>query len=309
MDEFNLIDTYFKTLTPLDTSVLLGVGDDAALVELAPTQALAVAVDTMVSGRHFTTDTNPHAIGYKALAVNLSDLAAMGATPRWFTLSLTLPEADEAWLAEFARGLADCAKQFAVQLIGGDTTRGPLAVSVQLLGEQAPTAVLRRGGANAGDLVYVSGDLGQPAYALNNGTSSSCDKLNYPNPRLALGQALVGCATACIDISDGLAQDLGHILDSSQVGVELELATLPVHAEVLAAMGEEPACRLALSGGDEYELCFTVPEAKAVQVVAIGNEFGVALTRIGRVTAVSGRWLKLADGSQESLAATGYNHF
>lgn len=309
MDEFNLIATYFKHLTVANADTVLGVGDDAAILKPSPNMAIAVAADTLVLGRHFTEQTTAHAIGYKSLAVNLSDLAAMGAKPKWFTLCLTLPEPDNAWLSEFTRGVYDCAREFKVDLVGGDTTKGPLTVSVQVIGEQSADSVMTRRGAAPGDLVYVSGNLGLPALTVEQANFAASNKLNYPSARVALGQRLATLATSCIDISDGLAQDLGHILDSSEVGVELELDALPVHPDVLEALPETEAKRFALHGGDEYELCFTVPEDKTSQFKALCLELGIVLTRIGRITSAPDRWLKLVDDSQEKLTSEGYTHF
>ncbi len=263
MNEFELIRTYFEVD---DHDAVLGIGDDAALIAPARDQLLAVAVDTIVSGQHFPHATAAHAIGHRALAVNLSDLAAMGATPRWFTLALTLPESDGEWLEAFSEGLLSLARQHRVGLIGGDTTRGPLTITVQALGEVGDDA-LRRDGAKPGDIIYVSRTLGDAAAGLalldskdsDDATQFLVDRFLYPTPRVGLGQRLRGRATAAIDISDGLIADLGHICTASNCAAAVDVAALPVSEQLRARVGDETAIKLALQGGDDYELCFTAP--------------------------------------------------
>jgi thiamine-monophosphate kinase len=264
--EFDLIARYF---TRPARSAVLGVGDDAALLRPAAGMELAISTDMLVSGQHFLPDTDPRRLGHKALAVNLSDLAAMGATPRWALLSLALPEADEAWLAAFAAGFFALAEHHGVELVGGDTTRGPLNVNVTILGEVEAGRALRREGAQAGDDIWVSGELGGAALALRRlrdeivldlEDAESCQaRLEAPEPRLALGKGLLGLAHAAIDISDGLLADLGHILERSRKGARIEAARIPAAPALTSRPDLIAPC--AYSGGDDYELCFTAPAA------------------------------------------------
>lgn len=312
--EFGLIQRYF-TRPPADGSVLLGVGDDAALLSPPAGEVLAVTVDTLVAGRHFPLNTPPAAIAHKALAVNLSDLAAMGATPRWFLLALTLPDASDAFLSEFASALFALADEAGITLVGGDTTRGPLAICITAIGSVPAGQALRRNGARPGDGIYVSGTVGdaglgllqalQPGHASLSAFEAAFvrQRLDYPQPRLALGIALRGQATACLDISDGLAQDLGHILDASGVGAELDLQALPL-SSALRTLPETQAWQLALAAGDDYELCFTAPPGFSPQALP-GN---VPLTRIGTVTAAPGLVLT-SRGVRVEHEFSGYQHF
>lgn len=314
--EFDLIASYFTHPSP---GAVLGVGDDAALMRPTPGMDLAVSSDMLVAGRHFLADADPYLLGHKALAVNLSDLAAMGATPRWATLSLALPEAIDAWLAAFSRGFFDLAQRFGVDLVGGDTTRGPLNLSVTILGEVKAGHALRRDGAREGDEIWVSGDLGGAALGLRHllGEESlpgeeagAClARLHAPEPRVLLGQALLGVASAAIDISDGFIADLGHILARSGVGAEAGLAQLPVHPAVMSRLNDPLARQCLLAGGDDYELCFTAPPCRAVQVLAAGTAAGVRLTRVGRIVAQSGLRLLDAEGHPMDVKSRGYDHF
>ncbi|GAB3753720.1 thiamine-phosphate kinase [Lysobacter olei] len=313
--EFDLIARIQQRVATRD-DVVLGIGDDAALLQPPPGQQLVVAMDTLNAGVHFPAETAPADIGWKALAVNLSDLAAMGATPAWCTLSLSLPESDAAWVDAFLDGFLALARQHAVALVGGDTTRGPLSVCVTVHGFVAPGRALRRDAARVGDDVWVSGTLGDAAGALAQWhagvpmTPALRDRLDRPTPRVALGQALEGQAQACIDVSDGLVADLTHVAQASGVGIELQVAALPASDALRVSFAGAELPQLQSSGGDDYELCFTAPAAarEALEQMAAGH--GVRMTRIGVVTAASGR-VTLHDrtGALWVPDRLGYEHF
>jgi thiamine-monophosphate kinase len=273
-------------------------------------------MDTLVAGVHFPADTPPEAIGHKALAVNLSDLAAMGAEPAWFTLALTLPEADPDWLAAFARGLFRLADSYDMQLVGGDVTRGPLSVTVQAHGLVPRGRALRRTGASAGEHIYVTGTLGDAGLALLQGDRAAPalrHRLDYPSPRVEAGQALPGIATAVIDISDGLLADLGHLLEAGHLGAELVVDTLPRSATFVAATGLESAEReyydIPLTAGDDYELCFTVPPGSCAEVEARLASLPGGCTAVGLIDGHAGIRCRLADGRPWEPAGDGYQHF
>ncbi len=317
MGEFDLIRQFFSDMDQAP-DVLLGVGDDAAIVQPPAGEVLLLSTDTLVAGRHFPLETAAYDIGWKALAVNLSDLAAMGARPRWCLLALTLPEANTDFVAEFARGFKALAVQAGIALVGGDTTRGPLSITVTVMGSAPQGAALCRHGAQVGDLVYVSGTLGDAALglALQQGCELLADqalishavhRLNRPEPRLALGLALRGLASSALDISDGLAQDLGHILRRSQLGAELALECLPLSPAV-QQYSRAQALEWALAGGDDYELCFTLPPMHREEVQARAQALGLAISSIGCVVAEPG--LRLQDqGRPVVLAHSGFQHF
>lgn len=312
MDEFRLIRQYFASLTPAVPALVLGIGDDCALLQPPPGQQLAITSDSLVAGRHFPADTAPEDIGWKALAVNLSDLAAMGAQASTFLLALTLPAFDPRWLEGFARGLGELAGQAGVALVGGDTTRGPLAITITALGWVPQGAALRRDGARPGDLVCVTGTLGDAALALRrlgepDLPTALRQRLDRPQPRLAAGLALRGLASAAIDLSDGLAGDLGHILAASGVGAELAADDLPVSPAFAAAqLPVRERLALQLQGGDDYELCFCLPEG---QLAAARAALPLPFTVIGRIGSAPGLWLRGAQGARESVAPEGYRHF
>ncbi|MBK6602431.1 MAG: thiamine-phosphate kinase [Betaproteobacteria bacterium] len=321
LGEFDLIARFF-TRAPRAADVVLGIGDDAALI--APTAGceLVLTTDMLVSGRHFHADVEPGRLGHKTLAVNLSDLAAMGARPRYALLACAFPASDADWLAAFANGFLALAERHAVDLVGGDTTRGPLNLCVTAIGEVPAGQALRRDGARPGDDVYVSGTLGDAALALaaiggavalSDDALAACRRrLELPEPRVALGLALRGLATAAIDVSDGLTGDLGHIAERSGVGARIDLARLPA-APWLAAMLGDGRRALALScllaGGDDYELCFTAGNAMRERIVAVARELGLPLTRVGKITAA--RELVVRDESGAPLAALprAFDHF
>ena len=309
--EFAIIEKFFTQQTMQRSDVCLSIGDDAAIVAVPPQQQLLLSVDTLLAGVHFPAQTSPYDIAYKALAVNLSDLAAMAAAPAWFTLALTLAEVDEGWLAEFSRGLWDIAEHFAVQLVGGDTTRGSLSISITALGFAPPQQALTRSAAKVGDWIYVTGSLGGAGLALeqlqNAGEIASDDLaacLHRPWPRVREGLQLRNIAHAAIDISDGLAADLGHILASSSVGATIETVKLPM-AEALLSLPIGQALSLALTAGDDYELCFTVPPDKLDALAATG----IRCHCIGRIEVELGLRLGDAEGNIELLASKGYQHF
>jgi len=273
----------------------------------------------LLEGRHFSPQDGPAGIGHKSLAVNLSDLAAMGATPRWATLSIALPAANEAWLTAFSRGLFRIAEAHGIELVGGDTTRGALTIAITAIGEVPPGQALRRSGARAGDDVWVSGHLGAAALALayrqarlfmeQIDAAKVLPALYLPTPRVALGIALRGVARSAIDVSDGLLADLGHILEASAVGAELDFAAVPI-PEVARAYLHEPVARdCVLAGGDDYELCFTAAPQQREAVLAAGVAGGVSVTRIGTITQAPGLVVRGADGQPLQIEKTGYDHF
>ena len=313
MTEFEAIEKYFAGLTPAGRGVVLGVGDDAALLEPDPDCSLLVSTDTMVSGVHFFPGADPADIGYKALAVNLSDMAAMAAVPRWFTLALTLSETEMAheWLGGFSRGLGQVAGEYGVSLVGGDLCKGPLAVAIQVLGECPKDREIRRNGANAGDRIFVSGELGGAALALEmlgSGLTPHPDcltRLLRPAPRVELGISLRGTASAMIDISDGLIADLGHLLAAGAVGARIDIDAIPFHERLDAECEPAQKWRCIMSGGDDYELCFTVPPGKLQELERIG----LPLFAIGEITAGKGLRSIHDDGSEYVPDGAGYAHF
>ena len=314
--EFDLIRQYFTTPT---ARTLLGVGDDCALMALTPGQELAVSTDMLVEGRHFLKDTDARRLGHKSAAVNLSDMAAMGATPRWVTLALALPDPAPGWVGEFAAGFHGLLAAHGVDWVGGDTTGGPLTISVTILGEVPPLQALRRSGAQAGDDIWVSGTLGDAALGLQclqEGKAFSpedrqfcLDRLEIPTPRVGLGLALRGLAHAAIDISDGLLADLGHVLDASLVGATLDFERLPCSAALQRRRNMQDAAPLLLAGGDDYELCFTAAPGSASRIQQAAARAGVAVTCIGTVTAARERILRDAFGQPMPVAWQGFDHF
>ncbi|MEQ1916246.1 MAG: thiamine-phosphate kinase [Gallionella sp.] len=314
MSEFDLIRRHFTHATP---SALLGVGDDAALLQVPTGEVMAVSSDMLVSGTHFFPDADPYLLGHKTLAVNLSDLAAMGATPRWATLALSLPNADDAWLDRFSAGFFALARQHHVDLVGGDTTRGPLNLCVTIMGTVPAHQALRRDGAQVGDEIWVSGKLGDAALALahlqgkvvlsGDEFATCATALHSPQPRVALGFALRDIAHSAIDISDGLLADLGHILAASHVGAVLDYAALPLSSVLLSYADFAQQCVLA--GGDDYELCFTAPATRHTELLRIAQEIALPLSCIGKVVAGSGSVVHDAQGNILQLKSRGYDHF
>ncbi|HET7569417.1 MAG TPA: thiamine-phosphate kinase [Gammaproteobacteria bacterium] len=302
MNEFELIERYFRRPHGRP-DVPLGIGDDAALLQSPPGHELAMTTDTMVEAVHFPAGAPPHAVGFRALATNLSDLAAMGATPAWTTLALTLPEADEVWLGDFAAGFFELADAFDVALVGGDVTRGPLTITIGACGIVPAGKAMRRSGAQSGDRIFVTGALGEAAAGLKSYSRESSDRNRflYPQPRVAEGTALREYASAAIDISDGLLADLGHLIEASGVGADLQLERIP------AAAGADP--QLALTGGDDYELCFTVPSTKVDALRAAWRDDWAPIHDIGSIADERGVRCIAPDGTLWHADTAGYQHF
>jgi thiamine-monophosphate kinase len=318
LSEFELIRRYF---THRARGAVLGVGDDAAIVRARPGSELVVTADMLVEGRHFGSGADPEKLGHKALAVNLSDIAAMGARPLWTTLALALPRADARWLAAFSRGFMRLARRHGVDLVGGDTTRGPLNICVQVVGEVPRGGALRRDGARAGHDIWVSGTLGDAALALAAGRMrlrpgerrALEGKLNAPTPRIGLGIALRGVARSAIDISDGLVADLGHICERSRVGAVVELGSIPASAVLRRQLERLEARAALLGGGDDYELCFTAARSRRDTIARIARRLRLRLSRIGTIMRPR-RGAPLvtvlaASGQPLALRQTGYKHF
>lgn len=314
ISEFDIIDRFFRRLRPARDDVLLGIGDDAALLAVPADRELAVAVDTLVAGRHFPPATGPFDIGYKALAVNLSDLAAMGAEPAWATLSLTVPEVDEPWLQAFADGFFCLADRYGVQLVGGDTTRGPLSVTVQVQGLVACGRALRRDRARPGHRVFVTGTLGDAAYALRQLQAGQqvaaplLERLNRPEPRVEFGMALADIDAAAIDISDGLLADLGHIVTASGCGATLWVDRLP-RSQLLAAYADEQLLADQLGGGDDYELAFSVAPEQVERLQVLARDSAVTVTEVGIIDKQTGVRCRHDDGSSYQPRVRGFDHF
>ncbi|HEV2682400.1 MAG TPA: thiamine-phosphate kinase [Rhodanobacter sp.] len=320
--EFRLIERIRELTAQPRDDVRIGIGDDAAVLAVPVGQELAVAIDTLVEGVHFPRGTAAADIGWKALAVNLSDLAAMGASPAWALLALTLPTPDVAFVEGFAEGFAKLAQSHRLALVGGDTTRGPLSISVAVHGFVPPDKALTRAGARVGDAVLITGTLGDAAaglHALQNPWRDDdhrtelrdflIARLNLPTPRLAAGAALRGQATACIDVSDGLLADLGHVCRASGVGAEIDAALLPRSSALMALYDETSALQFALSGGDDYELCFSVPAQRLADVQADLSRLGCGVTKIGRIVEGDGVRVRGTDGEWLETDRLGWEHF
>ncbi|MCX7032745.1 MAG: thiamine-phosphate kinase [Arenimonas sp.] len=312
--EFVLIDR-IRARVRARADVVLGIGDDAALLRVPAGHELVVSCDTLVSGVHFPAETAPADIGWKALAVNLSDLAAMGATPAWCTLALTLPDADGDWVDAFLDGFLELAEQHDVALVGGDTTGGPLSITITAHGVVPEGQALRRDGARAGDEVWVTGSLGDAAGALAQwrarGPSSAKlrHRLDRPTPRIEAGLALRGLATAAIDLSDGLAADLGHVLAASGVGARIDLGRLPTSRTLADHFDEAQRWPLQLSGGDDYELCFTAPASAAFAIEQALAACDVTATVVGVLVAQPGLHFTTPEGDDHVPSVAGYQHF
>ena len=321
LTEFELISRYFSNIDGgnLSSVVTLGVGDDCALMSIPEGQQLALSIDTLVAGRHFPVDASPYDLAQRALAVSVSDLAAMGATPLAFTLALTLPSVESSWLKEFSQGLRLAAQTYRIPLIGGDTTQGPLSLTLQVHGAVPTGRALRRSGGSAGDGIFVSGTLGDAAAALAMMQQSLAvsdhqqpfllERFYRPQARLALGKKLLGLATAAIDVSDGLLADLGHICRASGVGAKIHTENIPLSPVLSKVVAREQGLGYALTGGDDYELCFTAPVKCREALADIAGELGLAVSEIGLL--VEGEGLTCVDslGQPLSFNSTGYQHF
>ncbi len=325
MSEFDLIRRYFMQAakgadsTRHPAGVELGIGDDCALLRVASGSELAVSTDMLVEGRHFPVGADPFKLGHKSLAVNLSDMAAMGAAPRWVTLALALPHVDEAWLERFSAGLFALASRFEVALVGGDTTRGPLTISVTIMGEVPAGLALYRAGAQPGDEIWVSGELGGAALGLAHeqgrvslegaAKQAMLRRLHEPEPRVALGERLRGLATSAIDVSDGFAGDLAHILERSAVGALVHYDRLPRPSAFVKLANARMEEECVLSGGDDYELVFTAPQASGSEIRALVDDLGIALTPVGYVQRGEAK-LVLLDAKGASMRDRGgFDHF
>jgi thiamine-monophosphate kinase len=315
MNEFEIIRRFFTRAPGRPEGLSVGIGDDAAVVRIPTGQELVLAMDSLIQGVHFPHDTPPADIGWKALAVNLSDLAAMGAEPRWATLSLTLPEADETWLKEFSDGLFELAGRYRVDLIGGDLCRGPLSVTIQVHGLVPAGQAITRTGAKPGDRVFVTGTLGDAGYALSEAAATgSCHdyffrRLNRPDPRVEVGMAIRGVVNSAIDISDGLVSDIRHILDASGLGAELQADKLPLSEPLITAIGRQQAISFALSAGDDYELCVTVAESNVDRLELVCHTLDIPVSHIGVVTSSPGLNITGIDMQASGMRNDGYRHF
>lgn len=317
--EFNLIEKYFVGRQMSRSDVLLAAGDDCALVTVPQGLSVAISTDTLVSGTHFLPSADPALVAHKALASNISDLAAMGATPAWVSFALTMPEADEAWLAPFCEAFFQLADYFGIQLIGGDTTKGPLSLTLTVQGLVDPVKALRRDGAQVGDWLYVTGNLGDSKAGLDvilhpeQGSkpfASELEKRHYlTTPRVLVGQALLGLASSAIDLSDGLISDIKHILQRSAVGASIDVASLPVSPELTQFTGDaELALQYALTSGEEYELCFTVPEQNKGSIDSALAHCGAKITCIGQIRP-QGVFELHNNGKPIDWSLSGYDHF
>ncbi|MDA0146831.1 thiamine-phosphate kinase [Vibrio sp. LaRot3] len=323
--EFNLIDKYLVNRQKPRKDVLLAAGDDCALVEVPQGVSVAISTDTLVAGTHFLSEANPAWVAHKALASNISDLAAMGATPAWVSFALTMPDVDEAWLKPFCDSFFELADYYGIQLIGGDTTKGPLSLTLTVQGLVDPSKALRRDGASIGDWIYVTGNLGDSKAGLDvildeelraKPFAQELEKRHYlSNPRVLVGQALLGLASSAIDISDGVISDLKHILKRSKVGASLNLDALPISNELVKFVEDEQiALQYALSSGEEFELCFTVPEQNKGSLESALAHCGCKVTCIGQIRPLGNAQPSesvelLHHGRPVTWQLSGYDHF
>lgn len=318
--EADLIERYLRHAGAVRSDVVLGIGDDAAILRAPPHQELVVTTDALVQGAHFLPGASAHSLGHRALAINLSDLAAMGAEPAWALASLVLPAADEAWLREFSAGFGDLARSHGVALVGGNLSRGPLSITIQLTGFVSPGTALRRGGGRPGDLLFVSGTLGDARAGRLLGSAEAGAsalplaerqtlqrRFEYPSARITLGQALRGVASACMDVSDGLLADLPRLAEASGCGADLRIADLPLSAPLQALYGAQ-AWQQALQGGEDYELLFSAAPAQVPAIDALAARLGVPLSACGRLRSGSGVVL-FGDSGVIQFSARSFDHF
>jgi thiamine-monophosphate kinase len=317
--EFELIKNYFQDLTDEDTSVKCGIGDDAAIIKIPQDKEVVLSMDTLLEGTHFSVDTSPSDIAYKALAANLSDMAAMGAVPKWVLLSISLPESDEVWIKEFASGFLNLAKQHSVSLIGGDMSRGPLSITIQIQGLLTADTALKRDGALKDDLIYVTGTLGDAGVGLDiiQGKQSIgneyklffLNSLNRPDVSVEAGLRIREIANSAIDVSDGLIADLGHILDASHVGAEIEVKNIQLSEAMQQCVDETTAWNYALTSGDDYKLCFTASADQHELILSTLKEINIPVSCIGKIKEEDGLQLKLPDGTCFEPSGKPYQHF
>lgn len=319
MKEFSIIENFFQSRSYQRKDVVLGIGDDCAITQVPAGQSLVVTTDTLVSGVHFFPDTPAGAIAHKAISVNLSDLAAMGAEPAWISLSLSVPDADERWLNDFSASIQELTQYYSIQLIGGDTVQGPLSVTITAHGFVPHEQGMRRSSAKPGDLVYVTGTLGDAGLGLdivrgNRAVTQTCEdflvnRLHYPTPRLLTGTALRRIASACIDISDGLLADLQHILHSSNCGAMIQADKIPLSIALQESLPIEEALGYALAGGDDYELLFTVSEEQKGNLDTALANFNVSATCIGQLNGKDGKLDLRFNDEPFDFQRSGYEHF
>jgi thiamine-monophosphate kinase len=317
--EFELIKKYFHDLTDQDPSVKCGIGDDAAIIQVPQGREVVLSMDTLLEGTHFPVDTSPSDIGYKALAVNLSDMAAMGAVPKWVLLSISLPESNEAWIKEFASGFLKLAKQHSISLIGGDMSRGALSITINIQGLVSVNSALKRDGAQKDDLIYVTGTLGDAGVGLdiiqgkqsigNEYKAFFLNSLNRPEVSIEAGLRIREIANSTIDVSDGLIADLGHILDASHVGAEIEVKNIPLSVAMQQCVDETTAWNYALISGDDYKLCFTASAEQHELIISTFREINIPVSCIGRIKEEAGLQLKTPEGTCFEPSGKSYQHF
>jgi thiamine-monophosphate kinase len=319
MKEFELIERFFVSQGTTRKDVELGIGDDAAIINVPVNSQLIVTTDTLVEGVHFFADMDPRALGHRAVAVNLSDIAAMGGEPAWLSIALTLPQSDEAWLKDFSAGVFEICEYYNVQVVGGDTTKGPLSITISAKGLVPKGKALKRSGANPGDWIFVTGTLGDAGVAIDaikhdrtiplKYQSTLKNRFEYPTPRVAIGQGLREVASSAIDISDGLLSDIEHILKASKVGAVINVDQLPLSDALVGSIDESRYLEFALASGDDYELLFTVPEEKRGALDVTATHYGIKLTCIGQIQGQAGKLELRKDNQAFIFEGKGYQHF
>lgn len=313
-DEFGIIGRYFRDLAGDAAQVIKGPGDDCAVLQIAPSHELCVSTDTLLEGVHFPVGISADVVAARTVSANLSDLAAMGATPHSFVLALTMPEADEQWLSEFSAALKALMETHHIPLVGGNLAKGPLSLTMTVLGYVPDGETIYRSGAARGDGLYVSGFLGDAGRGLarvleGNISGYLSERYTHPTPRVTLGQALRDIATAMIDVSDGLVADVRHLASESEVDITIRLEALPLSDELMSDVGRTDALQMALAAGDDYELCFTASQDQESRLTKLGDDLGISITRIGEVTGEGSGLVQVVNGSDELIDAEGYRHF